>query len=187
MLIFQLLLSIFSHFYLFPTIFTYSLSNLPFFDHHYLFSTVFTQIWVLLLIFLYHFLFFFIHFPLYLNENCSHLVMLSGRVRSGWPRVRPGQAKTSGLALDPMQARPGHEKSGPTLALPMDSVCMPPQRILPPKKSHLDMLNQLWNGSSNSGMWAICHGLLFSTNDFLFLSLCVKSEYSPTSLMWTRV
>ena len=40
----------------------------------------------------------------------AHLVMLSGR-------VRPGQAKTSGLALNPMQAGPGHEKSGLTLAL----------------------------------------------------------------------
>ena len=47
----------------------------------------------------------------------AHLVMLSGRVGSGQPRVRPGRAKTSGLTLDPMQARPGHEKSGLTLAL----------------------------------------------------------------------
>ena len=52
----------------------------------------------------------------------AHLVMLSGRVRSGQPQVGPGQAKTSGLTLDPMRAGPGHEKSGPTLALPMDSV-----------------------------------------------------------------
>ena len=42
----------------------------------------------------------------------AHLVMLSGRVGSA-----PGQAKTSGLTLDPMWARPGHEKSGLTLAL----------------------------------------------------------------------
>ena len=52
---FQLLLSIFSHFYLFLTIFTYSLLNLPIFDHLYLFSTFFTQIQVLLLIFTYLF------------------------------------------------------------------------------------------------------------------------------------
>ena len=57
---FQLLLSIFSCFYLFLTIFTYSLSNLPIFDRLYLFSTVFTQIRVLLLIFTYFFLSFFI-------------------------------------------------------------------------------------------------------------------------------
>ena len=52
----------------------------------------------------------------------AHLVMLSGRVGLGRPRVRPGQAKTSGLTLDPMRAGPDHEKSGPTLALPADSV-----------------------------------------------------------------
>ena len=45
----------------------------------------------------------------------AHLVMLSGRVGLG-------RARTSGLALDPMQAGPGHEKSGLTLALPVDSV-----------------------------------------------------------------
>ena len=31
--------------------------------------------------------------------------------------LTPGRANASGLALDPMQAGPGHEKSGPTLAL----------------------------------------------------------------------
>ena len=43
------------------------------------------------------------------------------------------------------------------------------------KKSHLDMLNQLWNGGSNSSMWAIFHGLLisfYSTNDFLPFFMC---------------
>ena len=43
--------------------------------------------------------------------------MLSGRVGLGQPQVRPGWAKSDDLALDPMQAGPGHEKSGPTLAL----------------------------------------------------------------------
>ena len=47
----------------------------------------------------------------------AHLVMHSGR-------VGPCQAKTSGLTLDPMWAGPGHEKSGLTLALPADSVCL---------------------------------------------------------------
>ena len=47
----------------------------------------------------------------------AHLVMLSGRVGLGRPWVGPGWAKTSGLALDPMQAGPGHEKFGLTLAL----------------------------------------------------------------------
>ena len=50
------------------------------------------------------------------------LIILSDRVGLGQPGVRPGQASSSDLALDPMQARPGHEKSGPTLALPMDRV-----------------------------------------------------------------
>ena len=40
---------------------------------------------------------------------------LSHTLRQG--RVGPGQANSSDLALDPMQARLGHEKSGPTLAL----------------------------------------------------------------------
>ena len=53
------------------------------------------------------------------------LVILSDRVRSGQPWVGPGRANSSDLALDPMQAGPGHEKSGPTLALPMDSVGLP--------------------------------------------------------------
>ena len=39
--------------------------------------------------------------------------MLSDSVRSGQPWVGPGQAKSDDLALDPMQARPGHKKSGP--------------------------------------------------------------------------
>ena len=59
---FWLLLSILSCFYLFPTIFNYSLSILPISNRLYLFSTVFTQIWVFPHIFTYHFL----YFPLYL-------------------------------------------------------------------------------------------------------------------------
>ena len=52
--------------------------------------------------------------------------MLSDRVRSGQPWVRPGRAKSDDLALDPMHARPGHEKSGLTLALTLsiDSVLL---------------------------------------------------------------
>jgi hypothetical protein len=39
------------------------------------------------------------------------------RVGPGRPRVGPGRAKSSGLALDPMRAGPDHHNSGPTLAL----------------------------------------------------------------------
>ena len=131
---FQLLLSIFSRFYLFLTVFTYSLSNLPFFNRLYLFSTVFTQIRVLLHIITYIFISFLILLKLIFHYIwtiiVAHLVMLSGRVGSGWPWVGPGRAKTSGLALDPMWAGPGHEKSGPTLALPADSVVIMPMPVV---------------------------------------------------------
>ena len=43
---------IFSRFYLFLSVFTYSQSILPIFDCFYLFSTIFTQIWALPLIWL---------------------------------------------------------------------------------------------------------------------------------------
>ena len=58
---FQLLLSIFGCFYLFPTISNYSLSILPISDHLYLFSSVFAQIRV----FPHNLTYFFYHFQLF--------------------------------------------------------------------------------------------------------------------------
>ena len=73
----------------------------------------------LFLPFLYIFPSVFTHFNSFstiLDENCFYtLVILSDR-------VGPGRANSSDFALDPMRAGPGHEKSGPTLALPADSV-----------------------------------------------------------------
>ena len=57
---FQLLLSIFGCFYLFPTVSNYSLSILPISDRLYLFPTVFTQIRV----FPHNFTYFFISFSI---------------------------------------------------------------------------------------------------------------------------
>ena len=121
-LIFYWFSTTFIHFHLFLTIFTYSLSILLIFDCLYLFSTVLNQIrvftWRLIFtFFLCHFSIIFIHFCYIWQNSFTSLAMLSNRVRSGWPQVRPGRVKSDNLALDPMQARPGHEKSGLTLAL----------------------------------------------------------------------
>jgi hypothetical protein len=42
---------------------------------------------------------------------------LVNRVGPGRPRVRPGRAKSDGLALDPTRAGPDRQNSGLTLAL----------------------------------------------------------------------
>ena len=113
---FHLLSSNFICFYLFPTVFTYSINFI-----YYQTSLLVLDCFYLFFIIKTFFFFFTIHFLL-----CTPGYAL----RQG--QVGPGWANASRLALDPMQAGPGHEKSGltlallglgqPGLALPMDSV-----------------------------------------------------------------
>ena len=135
-LIFYWFSTTFIHFHLFLTVFTYSLSILLIFDCLYLFSTVLNQIqvftWRLIFtFFLCHFSFIFIHFCYIWQNSFTSLAMFSNRVRLGRPRVRPCRVKSDNLALDPMRARPGHEKSGQTLALPTDSVLEHLSKVAP--------------------------------------------------------
>ena len=103
------------------SVFIYSLLILSIFDRLYLFSTIFTQIRVLLLVFTYFFNIIFNYFHIIstiLDKNLNCFTPSSySQTGSGRPRVGPGRANSSDLALDPMRAGPGHEKSGPTLAL----------------------------------------------------------------------
>ena len=61
-------------------------------------------------LFLCYFSIIFIHFCYIWQNSFTSLAMFSNR-------VGPGQVKSDKLALDPMRAGPGHEKSGLTLAL----------------------------------------------------------------------
>ena len=113
---FQLLSSIFSSFYLFPSVFTYFLLILLIFDRLYLFLTVFTQIRVLTLIFTYFLISFsiiFIHFLHFLLLYLTKILIPQTCSQTGSGQVGPSQMTWPLTLCGPGQGTKNRPDPGP--------------------------------------------------------------------------